>query len=107
MSKRSQEHAREFYVTDSTGQAAPQFVGPVIADQTDEASIPLDVSGLFVAGNGVAPTYSAVLPPAYVIDAATGIITGTGTTPGTTACRVYLRTSNGVATSNAFTWTIT
>lgn len=108
MSKRSQEHMLEFHDnTNSAGDVAPSFIGPVIADQTDETNLPLDTSGLFSAGNGVAPTYSAVLPAGLAIDPGTGIITGTGTTPSVTIATVYLKTSNGVVHSNSFSWTIT
>jgi hypothetical protein len=96
----------------ASGVVLPSFDGPNIGNQSDvenQAIAPLDVSGLFTAGTGTSPTYSASgLPVGLSIDPATGIISGTPTTVGTNAsCQVTLTTSEGSANSNLFSWEIT
>jgi len=109
MSKRSQEHAREFYGADSTGALAPALITD-IPTQTDASGAPiatLAVAANFAPGNGVNPVYSANLPTGLTINVTTGDIDGTPTVIGAVISSVHLRTSNGVVKSNGFVWTIT
>ena len=110
MGKRSQQHLTEFQGYNSAGEIAPSLVTD-IANQTDAsggAITPLATAANFDAGNGTVLAYSASgLPAGLSINASTGQITGTPTTPGVSITNVFLKTTYGVARSNGFTWTIT
>ncbi|QMU80325.1 glycoside hydrolase family 3 [Streptacidiphilus sp. PB12-B1b] len=83
----------------SVGQVAPQE-GPVGAP----VSVPVtaaDTSG------GQALAYTATgLPAGVSVNAATGVLSGAPTTPGTTTARVTATDGAGAQAATSFTWTV-
>ena len=96
----------------AAGPTAPTFTGPDIQNQEDPEDSPiaeLPVAGSFNDGGGVySPGYVGTsLPAGLSIDALTGVITGTPTSPlAGTGYTVTLVTDQGQIASNPFNWTI-
>ena len=107
MSKRSQFSSLEHHGVDANDDTQPVLSGTPIAAQTD-AIAPLDTSVLYdLSTVGLVKYGAAPLPVGLVIDSATGIISGTPTTPGVTAVKVSVSTSGGPLRAPGFSWTIT
>jgi hypothetical protein len=88
-----------------------QKFAPELAQPTDKStqagtSDTLQLVGWDPDGGTVTFTSSA-LPAGLDLDAASGLISGTPTTPSTTQVTVTVKDDEGVETSRSFTWTVT
>jgi hypothetical protein len=86
--------------------AAPIVARP--ADRTTAIGAPTTLSLIALDPDGGAVTFSAAsLPDGLSLDANTGVISGTPTTPGAIAVTVTVTDDEGATASTNFLWTIT
>ncbi len=86
-------------------QSAPvlKAQADVISDAGKAASLAISATD----ADGDAIRFSATgLPPGLAIDAATGRITGTPTTPGSSIVRITATDSTGLSSTGSFTWLV-
>jgi large repetitive protein len=99
-------------VTQPFAVAAPAQAGPPVvlgvAAQTTPIGAQARLQIFATDGDGGAVIYAATeLPGGLSVNAATGVITGSPTTPGTFAVVINVTDNEGEVTSTTFAWTVT
>jgi len=86
---------------------APSAASIADRDSTAGATVTFDAAAAFADVDGDTLSYSSTgLPPGLSLDPATGVVTGTPTTPGSYSVTLSAADGNGGNVSTTLTWTV-